>query len=264
MNDHKGSMPPVRVLKLGGSLLLIPDWPRRLQSWLSSHPAPLDLLLVGGGEIVESVRRLDAQHGFPASFSHWLCIDLLSATARIAAQLLPEFPMIATSEALFQIAHGQRRVESTIGNPSDTKPKVENRSTYLVDVSSFYSRPSRQDTSAAPSQSAARSTCNDTSSTITELDSTLVENRTEDCPLPENWDTTSDSLAAWLAHVVRARELILFKSMTPAIETNTPQAWVEQGFVDAAFADALPDNVSVHIVNLLSENREVSFVKATI
>lgn len=247
MNGHKGSTSPVRVLKLGGSLLLIPDWPQRLQSWLSSHPVPLDLLLVGGGEIIESVRRLDAQHGFPASFSHWLCIDLLSATARIAAQLLPGFPMIATSEALFQIAHEQRRVESTIGSPSNTEPKFENRSTYLVDVASFYSRPSRQDTSAALSQSASRST-------VTELHSTLVENRSEDCPLPENWDTTSDSLAAWLAHVVRARELVLFKSMTPAIETNTPQAWVEQGFVDAAFADALPDGVSVHIVNLLSEN----------
>ncbi|MCA9160525.1 MAG: hypothetical protein KDA72_19475, partial [Planctomycetales bacterium] len=186
MNGHKGSTSPVRVLKLGGSLLLIPDWPQRLQSWLSSHPVPLDLLLVGGGEIIESVRRLDAQHGFPASFSHWLCIDLLSATARIAAQLLPGFPMIATSEALFQIAHEQRRVESTIGSPSNTEPKFENRSTYLVDVSSFYSQPSRQLTAAAPDHSAVTAKPNHTSSTSTVPDSLAVEYRPEDGLLPEN------------------------------------------------------------------------------
>ncbi len=251
MTGRKGAMSPVRVLKLGGSLLLIPDWPQRLQSWLAAHPAPLDLLLVGGGEIVESVRRLDTQHDFSASFSHWLCIDLLSATARIAAQLLPEFPLIATSEELWQVVREQRRGESTIGNTSCTKSKFGNRSTYLVDVSSFYSHPSRQLTAAAPSQPAVIPTTKDTPPAPTVLDSMTVEKGLEVCPLPESWDTTSDSLAAWLTRVVGAQELVLFKSMTPAIEYNTPQAWVEQGIVDAAFVAALPDGVSVQIVNLL-------------
>lgn len=246
-------MATVRVLKLGGSLLLIPDWPQRLQHWFAEHPAPMNFLLVGGGEIVESVRRLDAQHRFSVAFSHWLCVDLLSATARIAAQLLPEFPLIATSEELRQIVRQQRPIESTMGSTSCTKLESEISSTYLVDVSSFYSRPAEQLTVNASGQPAVTSKANSSSSAPTELDSMAVGKGSEDCPLPESWDTTSDSLAARLARVVGAQELVLFKSMTHAVECNTPQAWVEQGIVDAAFADTLPDGVSVQIVNLLLE-----------
>ena len=253
MNNRKDAIPTARVLKLGGSLLLISDWPRRLHNWLSQYPAPLNLLLVGGGEIVESVRRLDAQHHFSPSFSHWLCVDLLSATTRIANQLLPEFPLVATSDELWQIVRQQPRSESTMVETSCPNPESLVGATYLVDVSTFYKRPASQLTATAPVQLAMTSITNATSSTPVPLDSKAGEKRLDDCLLPESWSTTSDSLAAWLARVVGAQTLILFKSMTPAKQFTTPQSWVEQGIVDAAFADTLPDGMSVQIVNLLGE-----------
>ena len=253
---HHGyqAMSTVRVLKLGGSLLLLSDWPQRLRCWLSAHPAPLNFLLVGGGEIIESVRHLDAQHHFPASFSHWLCIDLLSATARIAGQLLPEFPLIATPAELQQIVRQRRCAESPTGSTSCTNADPKNNSNYLVGVSSFYQNPSAQLAVVSPTQPARILPAKAISQIASPLDSMAVENFTENCPLPENWDTTTDSLAAWLARVVGAQELVLFKSMTPSLKYTTPRDWAEQGIVDAAFADALLGSVSVQIVNLLFEN----------
>lgn len=245
-------MKTVRVLKLGGSLLLIPDWPQRLKHWMSAHPASLTFLIVGGGEIVESVRRLDAQHHLSPSFSHWLCIDLLSATAQIAAQLLPEFPLITTTDELQNIVRQQRSVESATRSTTCVSVESDNSLNYLVVVSSFYGRPStkRKMVSSQPSTAAMTSSV---SRSTAPLDSMAVGNFMESSPLPENWDTTSDAIAAWLTHVVGAQQLVLFKSTTPAREHKTPKAWREQGIVDAAFAQTLPDTVSVQIVNLLTE-----------
>ncbi len=224
-------MPTPRVLKLGGSLLLLPDWPERLTAWLEAHPAPLNLLLVGGGQIVNAVRELDAQHDFHITFVHWLCIDLLSATARIAGQLLPAFPLITSPAKLQQVVRDGCLDESAgRKNGDSSQPALQHSQTYIVDVSCFYRAP------VALSAQGANA----------------VEMPAAKCPLPENWDTTSDSLAAWLASLVGATELVLFKSTTPADEYQTPRAWVEQAIVDAAFADVLPPTVSVTIVNLLS------------
>ncbi|MEO8270307.1 MAG: hypothetical protein ABI557_11350 [Aureliella sp.] len=241
----------VRVLKLGGSLLITPDWPQRLQNWLLQHPAPLNFLLVGGGEIVESVRRLDTQHHFSVSFSHWLCIDLLSATARIAAQLLPEFPLVSTSEELSQIIRQHHRAESTIDSKTYTRSETNLNSVFVVDVASFYSRTSVQLNATASGRPSSVSSTHNNASSLSALDSMAFEKGLVVCSLPENWDTTSDSLAAWLTRVVGAQELVLFKSMTPVLVHNAPQDWVEQGIVDATFADTLPESVSVQIVNLV-------------
>lgn len=224
------AMSTTRVLKLGGSLLLLPDWPRRLTSWLELHPAPLNLLLVGGGQIVDAVRELDAQHDLPTAFAHWLCIDLLSATARIAGQLLPSFPLLTTPAELQQVM-GDRRLNESPGREHEdgSRPTLRQSNSYIVVVSCFYHTPA--------TLAAARANVGDVPPV--------------DCPLPENWDTTSDSLAAWLASLVGAGELVLFKSTAPSSEHLTPQAWVDQAIVDASFADILPPKTSATIVNLL-------------
>lgn len=58
-----------------------------------------------------------------------------------------------------------------------------------------------------------------------------------DKAIPESWDVTSDSLAAWLAVKVRARRLVLIKA--PGARTPsgpaTPDALVEAGLVDVVF-----------------------------
>ncbi len=221
-------MPTPRVLKLGGSLLLLPNWPERLTAWIESHPATLNLLLVGGGQIVDAVRELDRQHNLPAPFSHWLCIDLLSATARIASQLLPTFPLITAADELQRIVR-DRFSSETVAGDRGSRPSLRASATYIVDVRCFYQPPAVGETGGAKHS----------------------ESIATDCPLPESWETTSDSLAAWLANVVQAEELVLFKSITPPSDCHTPQAWVEQAIVDAAFADTLPTTLTVSIVNLL-------------
>ncbi len=52
----------------------------------------------------------------------------------------------------------------------------------------------------------------------------------------ENWDVSSDSLAAWLASQLNAQELILVKSADIPISYDI-QALQKQGILDKAFAD---------------------------
>ena len=53
--------------------------------------------------------------------------------------------------------------------------------------------------------------------------------------IPESWDVTSDSLAAWLAGELGAERLILVKSAEPPATPQTATALAASGLVDAAF-----------------------------
>ena len=94
----------LRVLKLGGSLLDLPSLRSRLENWLGSVPSKLNLMVVGGGELVEEMRRLDAIHGFESSWIHERCIDLMQHTAVLAQKILELGPLIEQPEELERIA----------------------------------------------------------------------------------------------------------------------------------------------------------------
>lgn len=67
-------------------------------------------------------------------------------------------------------------------------------------------------------------------------------------PLPHSWQVTSDSLAARLATLLRAAELVLLKSrLTTAFDRS---AAVRDGLVDEFFPQACPPPLPVRIVNL--------------
>jgi aspartokinase-like uncharacterized kinase len=79
---------PRRVVKVGGSLL---DWPHlaeKLRAWLASQPLAQTLLIAGGGELAESIRRADQLHGLGETAAHWLCVDTLGVTAKMLAAIL--------------------------------------------------------------------------------------------------------------------------------------------------------------------------------
>lgn len=58
-----------------------------------------------------------------------------------------------------------------------------------------------------------------------------------DSGIPTNWEVTSDSLAAWLAHRLDADHLILVKSERPPLEQISLERLTKEGFVDERFGD---------------------------
>lgn len=78
------------VVKLGGSLLVQRDLGRRLKEFLDVHYAGFQVcLIVGGGDVIESLRKLDQIHGCDAASMHWLCIQSLRTTFEFVSLLLP-------------------------------------------------------------------------------------------------------------------------------------------------------------------------------
>ncbi|HVA50067.1 MAG TPA: hypothetical protein VNH11_27115 [Pirellulales bacterium] len=88
MNQLAG--PPVRVVKLGGSLLDLADLADRLRRWLGEQPAAANVLVVGGGRMADVVRDFDRRHGLRSADAHWLAIAAMALNARLVAALLPE------------------------------------------------------------------------------------------------------------------------------------------------------------------------------
>jgi aspartokinase-like uncharacterized kinase len=67
--------------------------------------------------------------------------------------------------------------------------------------------------------------------------------------LPQNWSVTSDSIAALVAQMLGARELVLLKSALPAPACGIAEA-AQQGYVDAYFPLAAAPLPVVRCVNL--------------
>ncbi|MCR9297194.1 MAG: hypothetical protein NXI32_31225 [bacterium] len=212
----------VRVIKLGGSLLDLPQIGFKLQQWLLGQPAALNLIVVGGGEIVEAVRRLDRIHQFDPSQVHWWCVDLLTTTARIAANQIPDCGLIDTQSELKSV------LEAGSGSPATT-------TTYTVVPSAFYSRDVHE-----------------------EMFPSLHE-IPQAWDLPHTWDTTTDSIAALLGLLTRAGELILMKSVDPVDPNEAGQIrsacemWAKLGLVDAAFPRIATSIPKIRWVNLRAD-----------
>ena len=164
---------PIRVVKVGGSLL---DWPLlsdALHAWLSEQPPAANILLCGGGLLCDAIRRADAVHALGEEAAHWLCVDALAITARMLAAIVRDYPV---ADAVDPSAHSG----AVIFDPCH----------FLVEV----------------------------------------EPRLPGCSLPHHWSVTSDSIAARLAEVLEADELVLLKSADPPAQ-GIPVA----GYVDAHF-----------------------------
>lgn len=91
----------MRVIKLGGSLLSCPDLNQRLQQYLAElQPSLPNLILVGGGSVVEAVRTYDRQWHLDEAGCHWLCVRLMDSTADLLQLLFPDWPLIECAESL--------------------------------------------------------------------------------------------------------------------------------------------------------------------
>ena len=95
-------MKRVRVIKLGGSLLTMPNLKQKFQKWCCENPHPLTLIIVGGGPVVDAVRQVHLANPLSEEFAHWVCMDLLQHTARIAHQVLGNVDLLETMADLQQ------------------------------------------------------------------------------------------------------------------------------------------------------------------
>ncbi|MBI4584655.1 MAG: hypothetical protein HY717_11625 [Planctomycetes bacterium] len=99
------------VLKLGGSLLEPPDLadlPARLSRVLLDHGGARPIFIVGGGPMVECIRRWDRLYHLEEEPAHWIAVRALSINARVVEKLLPVFRMAEAAEACFEAWEGGR------------------------------------------------------------------------------------------------------------------------------------------------------------
>lgn len=115
-----------RVIKIGGSLLTRDALGRSIQAWVRRQPPAETFAIVGGGEMIEAVRRLDAAFACDPAWLHWQCVAMLRFTFEWLGQQLDDWQLHATAEQFeglqSQLAFGDA-------------PSVDN---HLVDVKSFY------------------------------------------------------------------------------------------------------------------------------
>jgi len=84
-----GCPAPREVIKLGGSLLTMPDWPTHVAELVEERAAMRPVLVVvGGGAIVDGLRTIDAAARQDARLIHRLAIELMGTTARLVAEAL--------------------------------------------------------------------------------------------------------------------------------------------------------------------------------
>lgn len=211
---NASQLPPIRVIKVGGSLLTWPGLREALPAWLKTKSDATNLILFGGGECVEAMRELDALWDLDPSAMHWRCVKLLDATCEIAHELWPDWEVFSLNQLSDTSAEPLQQLQHFIHQ------KHQDRGSHaflniIVQASSIYTR--------------------------------NVHN------LPHTWATTTDSIAAYLASVSQASELALLKSTSPT-NTSSLQALSQEGFVDDAFPAIVPSQCRVVSVHFTSAN----------
>jgi aspartokinase-like uncharacterized kinase len=197
----------VRVVKLGGSLLNYADLPNALRRWLARQSLAHHVIVVGGGEWVDCIRRACSLHGLDQAAAHGLCVDLLSVTSRLVAELLPEACVVSDYPQLCKL------LERDL--PSCEPPRF-----VLFDPRSYL----HED-----------------------------ETRLPGTRLQQNWDVTSDSIAARLAITIGANQFVLLKSVLPCSPHEMKQL-VASGYVDPYFQELADELPPTFMINLRAED----------
>jgi aspartokinase-like uncharacterized kinase len=190
-----------RVVKLGGSLLTMPDLAERFRSWLKVQPSAETLLVAGGGELADAVRETNRLRPLSDSQAHWLCIRAMQLQTEMLAAQLPESEIVRSIAAL-----GDSPLQARLA---------------IVDPWRFVHDDD-------PRMSAT--------------------------PLPESWDVTSDSIAARLAQLTGADEVVLLKSATATAAEL--RGLVAEGYIDCFFTRAAIGVPQVRFVNLRDESAQ--------
>jgi aspartokinase-like uncharacterized kinase len=176
----------VRVVKIGGSLWSCPDLLTRLKDWLRQQPAGRSVLITGGGEYAEQIRRLDQSAKLLPETAHWLAVRGMSLLAWTLSQCNPAWSYLTDWSQLGEL----------VGSTSPTGVAIFDPAHFLKHDEPHLS-----------------GVC-----------------------LPIGWHVTSDAIAARIAELLPADELVLLKSALPSAVSHEQAAL--DGYVDAHFPRA--------------------------
>ena len=87
------------VVKVGGSLFDLPGLGQRLHLWLQQEAPKPVVLVPGGGELAEAVRKLDKAQRLGQERSHLLALGATSVAANFLADILPDGQVIPNLKA---------------------------------------------------------------------------------------------------------------------------------------------------------------------
>ncbi len=100
------------IIKLGGSLLTLPDVPERLLALIDRLRLPHLVVLPGGGEAAELVRTWDRRYALTDNAAHCLAIEAMSLNAELLAKLNDRFVLIGS---LLEWKAFRQRATSDVG-----------------------------------------------------------------------------------------------------------------------------------------------------
>lgn len=86
----------IHVIKLGGSLLDLPDLPRRWSAFAAAFLIGRPLLVVGGGRAADTVRDFDQRFDLDETAGHWLAVHAMAFNARLVASVLTHAKFTST------------------------------------------------------------------------------------------------------------------------------------------------------------------------
>ena len=91
-----------RVIKIGGSLLLREDLHSAVTSWLQDQAQAENLVIVGGGEVIDAIRHMDALRPRDPERVHWQCVELLRTTFEAIGDLFYNWSQISSPQEFSQ------------------------------------------------------------------------------------------------------------------------------------------------------------------
>ena len=93
------------LIKLGGSLLNLPNLRQVVQDLLQLGVPGSPVITVGGGAIVEEVRAWDQVHQLGEERAHWLALEATGLNEQLLLALFPEWRLVRSFSQLIAAEH---------------------------------------------------------------------------------------------------------------------------------------------------------------
>ena len=89
------SAPKTRVVKVGGSLFCQPKLPQRLQHFLETSSVDRNVIVAGGGALVDTVRQWHEIYPVSEAWCHRCSLRLMNQTALLLSEIIGDIPLVS-------------------------------------------------------------------------------------------------------------------------------------------------------------------------